>query len=169
MTPPQGLKKSDMKGKVCELNTGLYGLKQASRIWYEQLYTELSILNYRQCTSEHCVYVKWGQRGVVITALFVDDIFLFYNDNVEMRDLYNVLSKRFPVKNLGTAQTVLGMRVKKDKDNTTLDPTSYINTVLEKFSMQDCKAVSKPLTPGIELVKGSCENNFPYQYIPNEI
>jgi hypothetical protein len=122
-----------VKGKVCKLNTGLYGLKQASRIWYEQLHKELSKLNYKQCTSEPCVYVKWGQQGVVIAALLVDDIFLFYNDNVEMRDLYNVLSKRFPVKNLGTAQTVLGMRVKRDKDMITFDQTSYINTVLKKF------------------------------------
>jgi hypothetical protein len=77
------------------VNIRLHGLKQASRIWYEQLHAELSKLNYRQCTGEPYVYVKWGQQGVVIEALFVDDIFLFYNDNIEVRNLYNVLRKRF--------------------------------------------------------------------------
>jgi hypothetical protein len=55
------------------------------------------------------------------------------------------------------------MRVERDKDKITLDQTSYIYTVLEKFEMQDCRAVSVPLTPGIELVKGSCKTDFPHQ------
>jgi hypothetical protein len=58
MVPPQGLNNADVKSKVCKLRTGLYGLKQSSRIWYEQLHSELYKYDFKQCELEPCVYVK---------------------------------------------------------------------------------------------------------------
>jgi hypothetical protein len=61
---PLGLNATDVKGKVCKLRSGLYGLKQSSRIWYEHLHSELCKYDFKQCELEPCVYVKCSEKGV---------------------------------------------------------------------------------------------------------
>jgi hypothetical protein len=76
MVPPQGLNATDVKDKVCKLIRGLYGLKQYSQIWYEQLHSELCKYDFKQCELEPCVYVKSSEKGVVTVTIYVDDICL---------------------------------------------------------------------------------------------
>ena len=163
MVPPYGLNATDVKGKVCKLRTGLYGLKQSSRIWYEQLHSELCKYDFRQCEFEPCVYTKSSEKGVVIVAIYVDDIFVFYSNTVEMQKLRKALSNEFPVKNLGAAKNILGMRVERSNNVITLDQSNYIRNVLDKFSMQDSKPARTPLVTGTQLEKGVCDTSFPYQ------
>jgi hypothetical protein len=98
MVPPYVLNATDAKGKVCKLRTGLYGLKQSSRIWYEQLNSELCKHDFKQCELEPCVYVMSSEKGVVIVAIYVD-IFVFYSNTGEMQKVRKALSNKFPVKN----------------------------------------------------------------------
>jgi ATP-binding cassette subfamily B (MDR/TAP) protein 1 len=87
----------------------------------------------------------------------VDDIFVFFSDAAEMQKLRKRLSNKFPLKNLGTAKNILGMKVEKSNDVITLDQSNYIRNVLGRFNMQDCKPVFTPLVTGTQLEKGVCD------------
>jgi ATP-binding cassette subfamily B (MDR/TAP) protein 1 len=93
----------------------------------------------------------------------VDDIFVFYSNTEETQKVRKALSNKFPVKDLGAAKNILGMRVERSNNVITLDHSNYIRNVLDGFNMQDCKPTCTPLVTGTQLEKGVCDTNFPYQ------
>jgi hypothetical protein len=59
---------------VLKLNWSLYGLKQASRVWYQKLDSTLQEMGFHRTHCDHCVFV-W-KRGTthVIVPVYVDDL-----------------------------------------------------------------------------------------------
>ena len=58
-----------------KLQKGLYGLKQAGRIWHERVETDVEESGYTQCHRDHAVFrigtLKKGDWGVC--AFWVDE------------------------------------------------------------------------------------------------
>ena len=57
MTLPPGMH-STKSNQVVRLQISLYGLKQASRQWYARLSAFLISHGYRQCSSDHSLFIK---------------------------------------------------------------------------------------------------------------
>ena len=56
MRQPEGFVKPGDENLVCHLKKSLYGLKQASRAWYEKMSTALvQQLHFTSLDSDHCV------------------------------------------------------------------------------------------------------------------
>ena len=55
------------------------------------------------------------------------------------------MSKNFKLISLGDAKWILGTRVRYEKDSIIIDQEKYINDILEKFKMMDCKSVLTPI------------------------
>ncbi|GAA0185300.1 hypothetical protein LIER_32588 [Lithospermum erythrorhizon] len=72
MKPPEGM--SIPAGCVCRLKKSLYFLKQASRQWFSKLNTSLLSLGFLQSKNNYSLYIKNSFAGVVIVAVYVDDI-----------------------------------------------------------------------------------------------
>lgn len=163
MHQPEGMLTPEKENKVCRLNKSLYGLKQSSPVWYQKLDVELKLFGFKQSNHETCIYVKSKNKCILIVAVFVDDIFLFGNDCRGKKKLKINLMNKFKLKDLGNARHVLGIGVKREKDEIRLDQSRYISYVLDKFRMTDCKPVTTPLEAGSKLQNGKCEIDFPYQ------
>ena len=72
MEPPPGHGDGD---SVWKLLNGLYGLKQAGRIWHERLKTGMDELGYMQCYRDHAVF-RIGTRRTgdwAVCAFWVND------------------------------------------------------------------------------------------------
>ena len=57
MLIPPGVQTSK-PNQVCKLIKSLYGLKQASRQWFEKLTSVLTAQGYSQAPSDHSLFVK---------------------------------------------------------------------------------------------------------------
>ena len=55
MTPPSGL---NTQGRVCRLRKSLYGLKQASRQWFDKLSSFLSSIGFTQSQLDHSLFTQ---------------------------------------------------------------------------------------------------------------
>jgi Reverse transcriptase (RNA-dependent DNA polymerase) len=72
MDPPPGYGNGE---SVWLLLKGLYGLKQAGRIWHEQLKADMEGLGYVQCPRDHAVFRigTWRNDDWAVCAFWVDD------------------------------------------------------------------------------------------------
>ena len=76
MQQPPSFVISKNSNLVCRLHKSLYGLKQASRAWYDE--SDAYFLNngFKQCISYPNLYVKDFGDHVLIIALYVDDLII---------------------------------------------------------------------------------------------
>ncbi|GER47805.1 gag-pol polyprotein [Striga asiatica] len=155
MQQPEGFIAEGREHLVCKLNRSIYGLKQASRSWNIRFDEVIQSYGFTQCPDEHCVYKKISGSVVVFLVLYVDDILLIGNSKKELSDVKVWLSKQFDMKDLGEAGHILGIRLIRDRKKRMLclSQSSYIDTVLARFSMQDSKKGMLPFRHGIPLSK----------------
>lgn len=166
MEQPDGYILKGSEHKVYKLNKAVYGLKQAAKSWYEKINKVLTeTLKFRKLSSEPCVFVYSQEGKYIIIALYVDDIMLFSTKTSQNKkeEIKKELMKQFEMKDLGQASHILGMSITKDGDKLKLDQSCYINKILERFQMTDCKPVNTPLESGLKLqkdTKGSCSLDY---------
>ncbi|CAG9135108.1 unnamed protein product [Plutella xylostella] len=155
MEQPEGFEIKGGNGKVYKLNKAIYGLKQAAKSWYDKLDTALTQnFGFKRVSTEPCVYFKSHQGKPMIISIYVDDILLFTSCSAEeKKKLKDKLMKEFAMRDLGAAHHILGMKITNKDGRITLDQSNYIQTVLNKFQMSDCKPASTPMEAGLKLHK----------------
>lgn len=155
------------QNKVCKLNKALYGLKQASRAWNEKFNEFMIRIGFQRSESDQCLYVK-EHRGVkCFVLLYVDDTLIFCSDLKVIATVKKLFSNEFEMTDVGEAGSFLGMQIERDKQKGTiaLSQSQYLEKVLHKFGMHECKPKSTPMEKGLHLdlgEKGKCSNH-PYR------
>jgi hypothetical protein len=78
------------------------------------------------------VYFKLIGDRVIYLVLYVDDMLLVGNDKEIIQDLKTHLSSKFDMKDLGAANYILGMEIKRDriKRKLWLNQMRYVETIL---------------------------------------
>lgn len=168
MSQPEGFVEENQKHLVCKLNKAIYGLKQASRMWYDKITATLISLNFKKLNCEPCVFVRKINLSLIIIALYVDDLLIFSNDEVQKEKIKRDLMLQFEMQDLGKAKSVLGMRIIQEKGQITLDQSKYIEYVLDRFNMSNCKSIATPLEVNkqwseLKHDKTICDDKLPYQ------
>ena len=141
--------------KVCRLAKSLYGLKQPPKQWHEKF--DKVVLEYGFKFNDHdkCLYYKESSEGHVILCLYVDDILIFGTNLEVVEDTKFYLSKKFDMKDLGEAYVILGMKLKRTSQGISLSQSNTIEKMLRKFEYYECKPVSTPYDPSIQLKKNN--------------
>lgn len=140
MSQPEGYR--DGTNRVCRLNKAVYGLKQAGRQWNLRLDEALKHFGLNRSKTDPCIYYDDGLETII--AIYVDDFLIFYRENGNLEKLKCFLNQTFKMKDLGAAQSCLGIRIQQSKNCIKLDQTNYIMEILERFGMSNCKPVGTP-------------------------
>ena len=122
---------------------------------------------YKQLDADSCLHMKTvrmqnGKINFVILSIHVDDILIFANDVVMLGDEKKAIGMKFKVENLAEVSHILGMLIKRDRNSTTLtiSQSKYLEGVLKRFNMTECKPVSTPIESGKQFHELS-ENETP--------
>jgi len=159
MKAPDGL--NTKEGNVWKLRKSLYGLKQASHVWNKLLDGTLKKLGFNRCGKDTCVYLYRLENKFIILAVHVDDMLIVSNSNLKLTEMKLNLTKYFKVKDLGEVKFLLGIEVIRDRKSGLIELSQqvYINQLLKRFNVQDIKAATTPLSPGIRLTQDNCLTN----------
>lgn len=160
MRVPEGVKAE--KGQVCRLNKSLYGLKQSARCWFERFDGVLKEHGFRNSLVDRCLYfLDRGNIHVnIYVVLYVDDLLIATADKKTMINFKIYLMNHFKMKDLNEVTLFLGIRVNRQKGQITLDQSLYLQTVLNKFNMADCKAVNTPLPSKLNYTDLNSDKNI---------
>ena len=87
--------------------------------------------------------------------LYVDDILLIGNDISTLQNVKSWLGNYFSMKDLGEAAYILGIKIYIDRSKRLigLGQRTYIDKVLNRFSMKNSKRGFLPMSHGISLSK----------------
>jgi hypothetical protein len=138
---------------------GLYGLKQAGRIWNEGLKADIEDFGYTHCPRDHAVFRigTWRQENLGVCACWVDDK-TGVDSRYRMGRVAKLFCQRYGISGEGKLRWTLGIGVVRDFDAhiISLSQESYINDLIVRFGLENTHTVTTSPTPGAILTKEQC-------------
>nr|GFC98014.1 zinc finger, CCHC-type [Tanacetum cinerariifolium] len=151
MKQPEDFVMSGHENKVCKLKKSLYGLKQASKQWHQKFDDVVLSNGFSLNQAEKCVYSRFDDSGNgVIICLYVDDMLIFGTDQDQVDKTKEFLSSKIDMKDLGEAEVILGIRIKRGNNGISVSQSHYIEKILTKFNFANCSPVSTPVDPTVK-------------------
>ncbi|GJU82138.1 zinc finger, CCHC-type containing protein [Tanacetum coccineum] len=139
------------ESKVCKLKKSLYGLKQAPKQWHQKFDDVVLSNGFSLNQADKCVYSKFDASGKgVIICLYVDDMLIFGADQDQVNKTKEFLSSNFDMKDLGEAEVILGIRIKRGNNGISISQSHYIEKILTKFNFANCSPVCTPVDPTVK-------------------
>ena len=123
---------------VCRLRKGLYGTKQAARLWNQKFRKFLLVRGWRQLESDPCIYTRHTHtHGWEIIGLYVDDIIHACHSSNVHSALLTECQSEFPTTSQGELSWILGMHITRDFQSKTLslDQTQSILAFLDDWDI----------------------------------
>ncbi|XP_019241462.1 PREDICTED: uncharacterized protein LOC109221428 [Nicotiana attenuata] len=150
MQTPPGLEVSSSH-LVCKLNKSLYGLKQASRQWYDKLTEVLYSRGYVHSMHDYSLFYRKQNSSVVFVAVYVDDVLLTGTDSKEIDQLKVFLHDKFKIKDLGQLHYFLGLEILYKSDGIVVSQRKFVLDLLKDYECLHCPPLTSPLDPTIKL------------------
>ncbi|KAG6397731.1 hypothetical protein SASPL_143901 [Salvia splendens] len=120
---------------VCRLKKSLYCLKQASRAWYGKIAQYLEFCCYNSSETDFSLFIKKSSSSCMMVLLYVNDMIITGNDDVEITYLLEALSVRFDMKSLVEVSCFLGLELTKS-NGYFVSQQGYASNLLDHFRME---------------------------------
>ena len=139
---PPGYEDVDHPDYVCRLRKALYGLKQAPRAWHDKIAEYLVTIGFHMASADHSLYVRKSETGIVVITIYVDDLIVAGDSDVEVENVKGLLKHKFEMKDL---VSFLGIEVIRTPKSIWLSQRQYAFDMLSKYGMASCKPIFVPL------------------------
>jgi transposase InsO family protein len=162
MDQPEGYILEGEEQLVCKLSKTLYGLKQSPRAWYKKIDEYFASQSLIKSHVDPNIYVLRRSDGsFIIIALYVDDLMLVSNDMKLLLKTKRNLAGRFEMKDLEEIHYILGVQILRNRKirKIYLSQQKYVENVLERFGMKDCKPLATPLDSNSKLTRDMSPQN----------
>jgi hypothetical protein len=158
MEQPPDYETADHECYVVKLHKTLYGLKQAGKKWYDLLCCLLANIGFKKMEADPAVFYVHTGNNIIILAIHVDDSTMTSNSTILQQEYKAQINAKFELTNLGPISWLLGLAITCDQATCTLSLSqhAYINTLLRRFNLEDCKPVAQPLRPHILFSTDQC-------------
>jgi len=131
--------------QVCHLTKSLYGLKQASRQWYEKLASYILTIGFIQSQADNSLFIKKLEKSFIALLVYVDDIILISDDMHEINTVKNLLNATFKIKDLGKLKYFLGLEIARTREGIHLCQKKYALEILDDAGMLGAKPATTPM------------------------
>ncbi|KAF2322645.1 hypothetical protein GH714_026508 [Hevea brasiliensis] len=136
---------------MCVSFTRGYGLKQAPQAWYSEIRDYLFSLGFKMSNSDHCLFICSTAGVTLYLVVYVDDLIVTGNDIKFINQFISKLGHRFSIKDLGSLNYFLGVKVVRADHGLFLSQQKYIEDIVDRTLMTSVKPVPTPLAVGNSL------------------
>lgn len=153
MEQPKGFEEPGKETWVWKLQRGLYGMKQAGRIWNRTMNEAMISWGFMRLSCESCIYYRKSNTGIVIAAVHVDDFLSVGDSRAENEKFKMQMKTLWTISDLGDVKFCVGIAVSRDRDARTisLSQTALIDKIISQFGQHDAFPVNTPMDPGLKL------------------
>lgn len=132
---------------VCKLHKSIYGLKQASRQWFDKFSKALLSLGFYQSKSDYSLFVRGTGSDFIALLVYVDDIIITGSSNKGIMLLKQHLNVVFKLKDLGDLRYFLGLELARSSKGIFLNQRNYVLHLLEDNGVLASKPAPLPMDP----------------------
>ncbi|XP_071917162.1 secreted RxLR effector protein 161-like [Coffea arabica] len=93
------------------------------------------------------------KNSCVLVCLYVDDMLIIGTSKDAVNSTKKLLSSMFDMKDLGQADEILSIKVKRSDEGYVLTQSHYIEKILQRFNQMDCKLAVTPFDANCKLQK----------------
>ena len=138
---------------VAKLNVALYGSKQGALRWYQELSSTFGELGLKRAHADWGVFYGWIGQDILVLASHVDDCTITGSSPELICSFKVEIGLHYKITDLGPISWLLGMKVACNQDACTisLSQQTYIEAILTKYNLANCKSASVPMDPGLKL------------------
>jgi len=151
MEQPLGYVDQTHPNLVYRLKKALYSLKQAPRAWSNKIGEYLVTSGFQTFNANFSLYVKKTNHGIVVIVIYVDDLIITGDNDVNIFDLKKLLKQKFEMKDLGELRYFFGIEVIQSPKGIWLLQKQYALNKLSEYGMTGCKPISIPLEQNVKL------------------
>ncbi len=90
-------------------------------------------------------------RGIIVIIIYVDDLTITRNNDINIFDLKKLLKQKFEMKDLGELCYFLDIEVIQSPKGIWLLQKQYASNKLSEYGMTGCKPISIPLEQNVKL------------------
>ncbi|GJE98550.1 hypothetical protein PsYK624_147820 [Phanerochaete sordida] len=142
---PEGFAAKGKEHMVLRLLKALYGLKQAGLVWWRALDKSMQEMGFTRLKSDAGVFIKWDGTDRIVAIVYVDDAIFAGPNKAKVLAAKAQFMARWECRDLGDAKEFLRMRILKHGSAISIDQCAYLDKVLERCGMQNCKPAATPL------------------------
>ena len=139
--------------RVCRLQKSLYGLKQSPRAWFAKFSEAIKKFGMQKSKSDHSVFYRNSQAGIILLVVYVDDIIITGNDMVGIYSLKSFLHGQFHTKDLEMLKYFLGIEVMRSKHGIFLSQRKYVLDLLSETRKLEAKPCQSPMAQSLHLTR----------------
>jgi len=149
---PEGFVINGKEEMVYHLHKALYGLRQAPRPWYGRIDAQFSQMGFIRSSNEPTVYTKMqGNSDVLLLCLYIDDILYMGSSEELLVEFKENMMKIFEMTDMGPLRYFLGLEVKQKKGCIFVSQQRYVEDLLYKSGMMNCKNIDTPMNSNEKL------------------
>jgi hypothetical protein len=168
MDAPHGFRGN---GSTWRLQKAIYGLRQASRLFYETFCAHaVDAMGFTQCEKDRCLFVKFTSKEseelTTVVALSTDDIIITGDDEQEATRTKKLIMDKFESRDLGELASYLGMEIERTGTTIKITQREYLDKILKKFNCENAKSVATPMQQNLKEVEsapGDAPVKFPFK------
>ncbi|GJQ89436.1 ribonuclease H-like domain-containing protein [Tanacetum coccineum] len=130
---------------VCLLQKSLYGLKQASRAWFQQFSSCIIRAGFYHSKTDSSLFIFHKGPDTAYLLIYVDDIILTASSTSLLQRIISLLHAEFAMTDLGPLNYFLGISVTRTISGIFLSQTKYATEILEQAQMLNCNPCRTPI------------------------
>ena len=150
----------------CRMDKDLYGLKQSGNLWFDEAAgTLIDGLGLTQ--SKYDLALFFDKKNQLFITLYVDDFKAISPGEKVIKWFMKEFGSIYKIKDLGLVSNYLGMEITQANGTIKVTQQRYLQRVLERFQMKDCKPAKTPMEEWIKLYKA--DKDYEYNHADRKL
>lgn len=99
----------------------------------------------QRSSADSSLFFKWATTGTTVVLVYVDDIIITGDDEMEINKLKSLLHMKFSIKDLGRLKYFLGIEIAHSKKGLFLNQRKYVLDLLQETRNLGVKPIETPI------------------------